>query len=468
MLELKFFDIQIPEFKFPDILMPEFKFPDIQMPEFDFSNVESSISTIIMIIVICLVVIIISYCLITVCARCCCGFGADEIAEGSCAATCQSAGATGKKERDMGNNSSIASKSWISFKTSLIKKYEKYSDSKVENEYQKNITEIRREKEFRQRQISKNHYGDYIFDHRALLKRGQFGTIHLAVVHPKKSDSSLKMVVVKVTPIAVKYYNRWFIGDKCPNIINFIGWFISRDAFYLIVDYHEGGTLADCIPPNGRDEYSTLNLMIQVFDAVKYIHDHGIAHCDIKPENILLSSDRKRLILADFGHSQLECDDLIKDPEYFQTKSEASKVMKGTAGFYSPERDPREHIPFKGFKKADMYSLGVTIYVVLTYHLPFDPTQSIRHQSLLFPDHISLPAQHFIQNLLSIDPSRRMIISDCFNHSWLRIHDISGRRPKQSLNNTNDTNQPKKFYKINHNIFSRRKHLFNQKNCDIG
>ncbi|CAG8457151.1 13623_t:CDS:2 [Cetraspora pellucida] len=341
--------------------MSEFKFPDIQMPEFDFSNVGSSISTIIMIIVICLVVIIISYCLITVCARCCCGFGADEIAEGSCAAMCQSAGATGVP--------------------------------------------------------------------------GRYLTVRVIVA---------------------------------PNIINFIGWFISRDAFYLIVDYHEGGTLADCIPPNGRDEYSTLNLMIQVFDAVKYIHDHGIAHCDIKPENILLSSDRKRLILADFGHSQLECDDLIKDPEYFKTKSEASKVMKGTAGFYSPERDPREHIPFKGFKKADMYSLGVTIYVVLTYHLPFDPTQSIRHQSLLFPDHISLPAQHFIQNLLSIDPSRRMIISDCFNHSWLRIHDISGRRPKQSLNDTNNTNQPKKFYKINHNIFSRRKHFFNQKNCDIG
>ncbi|CAG8682023.1 28512_t:CDS:2, partial [Racocetra persica] len=336
----------------------------------------------------------------------------------------------------MGNNSSVTSNSWISFKTSLIKKYEKYNDSKVENdEHQNNITEIRREKEFRQSQISKNHYRDYIFDHRALLNRGQFGTIHLAVVRPKKSDSSLKMEINVLTKqlqsnetvnmLRMKQ-RRCHVFVMQPNIINSIGWFINKDAFYLIVDYHEGGTLADCIPPN---------------DA---------------PENILLSSDRKRLILADFGHSRLECDDLIKDPQYFQAKNEASKVMKGTAGFYRPERDPREHIPFKGFKKADMYSLGVTIYVVLTYHLPFDPTQSIRHQSLLFPDHISLPAQHFIQNLLSIDPSRRMNISDCFNHSWLRIHDISGRRPKQSLNDTNQSKQihKKRSKQNNHNIFS--------------
>ncbi|CAG8608757.1 27990_t:CDS:2 [Dentiscutata erythropus] len=401
----------------------------------------------------------------------------------------------------MGNHSSVASKPWISFKTSLIKKYEKYSDSKDKNddEYQNDITEIQREKEFRQKQISKNHYGDYIFDHRALLKRGPFGTIHLAVVRPKKNDSSLRMVIVKVTPIAVKYYNRWFIGEKCVNEANAIKWnneyvkneaktlsclcharwFMNRDAFYLIVDYHEGGTLADFIPPSGKDEDSALRLMIQVFEAIKYIHDNNIAHCDINPENILFSSDRKRLILTNFDHSQLECDDLIKDSESVQTKIESSKVLKGKAGFYGPECDPREHIPFKGFKKADMYSLGVTIYVVLTYHLPFDPTQSIRHQSLYFPDHISLSAQHFIQNLLSIEPSRRMTISDCFNDSWLRIHDISGRRPKRS---SNITNQSKKFDKKhfnnqnnlnnnnNHHHISysrRRNHLFSQKNCDI-
>ncbi|CAG8798297.1 1998_t:CDS:2 [Gigaspora margarita] len=382
----------------------------------------------------------------------------------------------------MGNHSSISSKPLVSFKQRLIKKHDRVK--KGDDKYQNDITEIQREKEFRQRQITKNHYGDYIFDHRAPLKRGPFGTIHLAIVRPKKNDSSLKMVVVKVTPIAIKYYNRWFIGDKCVNEANAIKWnneyvnneaktlsclcharwYMDRGAFYLIVDYHEGGSLADFIPPSGKDEVSTLCLMVQVFDAVKYIHDHNIAHCDINPENILISSNHKRLILTNFDHAQIECDDLIKDPD-------PSKFMKEMTGFYGPECDPREHIPFKGFKKADMYSLGVTIYVVLTYHLPFDPSQSIRHQSLLFPDYISLSAQHFIQNLLSIDPLRRMTISDCFNHSWLRIHDISGHRPKHS---SNITNQSKKIHKKHFNhlnnhhiIHSRRNHLFSQKNCDI-
>ncbi|KAF0425717.1 serine/threonine-protein kinase pim-1-like [Gigaspora margarita] len=299
----------------------------------------------------------------------------------------------------MGNHSSISSKPLVSFKKRLIKKHDRVK--KGDDKYQNDITEIQREKEFRQRQIAKNHYGDYIFDHRAPLKRGPFGTIHLAIVRPKKNDSSLKMVVVKVTPIAIKYYNRWFIGDKCVNEANAIKW----NNEYV------------------NNEAKTLSCL-----------------CHAK------------------------CDDLIKDPD-------PSKFMKEMTGFYGPECDPREHIPFEGFKKADMYSLGVTIYVVLTYHLPFDPSQSIRHQSLLFPDYISLSAQHFIQNLLSIDPLRRMTISDCFNHSWLRIHDISGHRPKHS---SNITNQSKKIHKKHFNhlnnhhiIHSRRNHLFSQKNCDI-
>lgn len=85
--------------EFPDIQILEFKFPDIQIPKFDFSDVESSISTIIMIIVINIVVIITSYCLITVCARCC--FGANGIDEERCAATCQSAGTTSVPGRSL-------------------------------------------------------------------------------------------------------------------------------------------------------------------------------------------------------------------------------------------------------------------------------------------------------------------------------------------------------------------------------
>ncbi|CAG8695830.1 9605_t:CDS:1, partial [Racocetra fulgida] len=84
--------------KFPDIL--EFEFPDIKIPKFDFSDVGSSISTIVMIIVICMVVIIISYCLITVCAHCF-RFDADGIDEEKCAATCQSASTTGVSGRNL-------------------------------------------------------------------------------------------------------------------------------------------------------------------------------------------------------------------------------------------------------------------------------------------------------------------------------------------------------------------------------
>ncbi|CAG8440716.1 10230_t:CDS:2 [Diversispora eburnea] len=178
-----------------------------------------------------------------------------------------------------------------------------------------------------------------------------------------------------------------------PNIINLLGWFIMSNSFYLVLDYHGGGTLADCIPQNGRDEFSTLCLMIQVFEA-----------------NILLSADRKRLVLADFGQAQLENDNEINNPEYFQSKF----IGGGT----------------------DLKKLICIVWELrLTRELPYNQNTSIQEQVLMFPDHISLPAQHFVQSLLSVDPCRRMTISEVFDHSWLRIHDITGRhyQPRRRL-----------------------------------
>ncbi|RHZ52397.1 hypothetical protein Glove_461g65 [Diversispora epigaea] len=341
------------------------------------------------------------------------------------------------------------------------------------------ITEIQMENSFQSKQIFKNRNDDYIFDYQALLKRGPNSTIYLALIHhrskPSSSSSSssstattttklikpcIQTVAIKIIPMAVKKvddYDHDHLSERhvdedettkwndenikneakilsClshPNIINLLGWFIMSNSFYLVSDYHGGGTLIDCIPQNGRDEFSTLCFMIQVFEAVKYIHDLGIAHCDIKPENILLSVDRKRLILADFGQAQLENDDEINNPEYFQSKF----IGGGTNGYNGPERNSQENLPFKGLKKADMYSLGVTVFVVLTHNLPYNQKIPIQEQPLIFPDHTSLPAQHFIQSLLSVDPCRRMTISEVFNHSWLRIHDITGRyhHPRRRL-----------------------------------
>ncbi|CAG8475426.1 7929_t:CDS:2 [Acaulospora colombiana] len=247
-------------------------------------------------------------------------------------------------------------------------------------------------------------------------------------------------MVVRVTSLGERHADEGTINwnDECiknearmlsclnhPNIANLVGWFIMRNAFYSILNYYEGGNLIDCIPPNGRDEFSALHLMIQVFDAIKYTHEHGIAHGNIKPENILLSVDHKRLILTDFGQAHFE------DVDLCARDGIGIRIHGGTIGFNGPERDPRENIPFKGFKRADMYGLGVTVYVVLTRHLPYDTSLSIRDQALFFPEKISLPAaQHFIQNLLSIDPSRRMTIAGVFDHSWLRIHDVTGPRAR--------------------------------------
>lgn len=132
--------------------------------------------------------------------------------------------------------------------------------------------------------------------------------------------------------------------------ISFIDLLQTDKAYYIVTDF--GGIPLSRLM-HGEQEiefYLKLTLIKQIANAVSYIHEQGIAHCDIKPSNILIS-DGGLVKLCDFGFSVMV--------------GKTKKItMCGTSGFYSPQMyDPRVNL---NLYKNDSWSVGVTFLYILS------------------------------------------------------------------------------------------------------
>jgi predicted Ser/Thr protein kinase len=145
-----------------------------------------------------------------------------------------------------------------------------------------------------------------------------------------------------------------------PAIINVFD-FGQRDNFYFfIMEFVDGANLRQLVRSGELDSKAALAVVPQICDALQYAHDAGIVHRDIKPENIML--DRSgRVKIADFGLAKL----IKPQPDDFTLTG--TKQVVGTAHYMAPEQF--EH-PTEVDHRADIYSVGVVIYEMLTGELP--------------------------------------------------------------------------------------------------
>lgn len=100
----------------------------------------------------------------------------------------------------------------------------------------------------------------------------------------------------------------------------------------------------------------TENIIRQIIEVIMYIHRHNIIHCDLKPENILVS-DRNSIKLIDFSYSRRSSFSLFS----------SRRKISGTPSFISPEQIKKE----KTTEESDIYSLGATVYCLLTGTPPY-------------------------------------------------------------------------------------------------
>ncbi|KAM0937413.1 putative protein kinase CAMK-OST1L family [Dioscorea sansibarensis] len=230
--------------------------------------------------------------------------------------------------------------------------------------------------------------------------------------------------------VAVKYIER---GDKIDdnvqreiinhrslrhsNIIRFKEVILTPTHLAIVMEYASGGELFERICNAGRfSEDEARFFFQQLISGVSYCHSMQVCHRDLKLENTLLDgSAAPRLKICDFGYSKSSV--LHSQP----------KSTVGTPAYIAPEVLLKKE--YDG-KIADVWSCGVTLYVMLVGAYPFEDPEEPKNfrktiQRILgvqysIPDyvHISPECQHLISRIFVANPSMRITISEIRNHEW--------------------------------------------------
>lgn len=143
-----------------------------------------------------------------------------------------------------------------------------------------------------------------------------------------------------------------------PNIFKIFEFFQDEEKYYLITEYLQGGELFEFISTQkSMSEKTAYIIMEQLISAVHYLHKHNIVHRDLKPENLLLAKkgDPSVIKLIDFGTSKR-----FREGDVF-------KVPLGTCYYVAPEVIKRQYD-----HKADIWSCGIIMYILLCGYPPFN------------------------------------------------------------------------------------------------
>lgn len=202
-----------------------------------------------------------------------------------------------------------------------------------------------------------------------------------------------------------------------PNIIRFREVVLTPTHLGIVMEYAAGGELFERICNAGRfSEDEARYFFQQLISGVSYCHSLQICHRDLKLENTLLDgSAAPRLKICDFGYSKSSL--LHSRP----------KSTVGTPAYIAPEVLSRRE--YDG-KLADVWSCGVTLYVMLVGAYPFEDQEDpknfrktikkIMGVHYKIPDHVhvSQDCRHLLSRIFVANPGRRITIKDIKNHPW--------------------------------------------------
>ena len=195
---------------------------------------------------------------------------------------------------------------------------------------------------------------------------GKIGTGGMADVYKAKDHKLNRFVAVKVlkpefredTTFIKKFRSeaQAAAGLTHPNIVNVFDVGDDEGVYYIVMELIEGITLKEYIGKKGKLSIKeATSIAIQVSMGLEAAHNHGIVHRDVKPQNIIISTDGK-VKVTDFGIARAASSNTI-----------SSNVM-GSVHYSSPEQVRGGYSD----EKSDIYSLGITLYEMVTGRVPFD------------------------------------------------------------------------------------------------
>lgn len=168
-------------------------------------------------------------------------------------------------------------------------------------------------------------------------------------------------------------------GLSHPNIVNVFDVGEENGYHYIVMELVEGITLKEYIQQNGRLPYQTaLDFIMQIAAGIEVAHEHHTIHRDIKPQNIIVSKNGT-LKVTDFGIAKAATSNTI-----------ASSAM-GSVHYISPEQARGGYSD----ERSDIYSLGITLYEMLTGRVPFEGENNVTVALMHIQSEIIPPREYY-------------------------------------------------------------------------
>lgn len=251
-----------------------------------------------------------------------------------------------------------------------------------------------------------------------LLGQGTFAKVHHARNLQNNATVAIKIVdkekILKVGMMdQIKREISVMSLVKHPNVVQLYEVMASKTKIYFVMEYVKGGELFNKVAKGRLKEDAARKYFQQLISAIDYCHSRGVYHRDLKPENLLLD-ENGNLKVSDFGLSALA-----------ESKRQDGLLHTtcGTPAYVAPEVIHR-----KGYDgaKADIWSCGVVLFVLLAGYLPFqDPNlmemyRKIGKAEFKCPNWFSPEVRKLLSRILDPNPKSRISIAKIMGNPWFK------------------------------------------------
>lgn len=269
--------------------------------------------------------------------------------------------------------------------------------------------------------------GKYII--KGVLGQGGFGITYLAEqvslhrevaikeffiqsICDRDSEGTQVHTVSQQASTTVEKYKQKFLNEANtisglhhPNIISIFDVFEENDTAYYVMEYINGGSLQDIINEKNRlPESDAIDYITHIANAVDYLHSRRINHYDIKPANILIRQGGTP-VLIDFGISKI----------YDDSGNRVTTMPVGISDGYAPIEQYSQEGTLTFSPQADIYSLGATLYKLVTGQTPPSAPSRTGGTALTFPGGLKESTKRTIESSMALVKGDRLESASAFS-----------------------------------------------------
>ncbi|NXE14671.1 STK11 kinase, partial [Oceanites oceanicus] len=205
-------------------------------------------------------------------------------------------------------------------------------------------------------------------------------------------------------------------NEEKQKIYPFFTHFLNSASTYMVMEYCVCGMqeMLDSVPEKRFPVFQAHGYFCQLIDGLEYLHSQGIVHKDIKPGNLLLTTNGT-LKISDLG---------VAEALHPFAEDDTCRTSQGSPAFQPPEI-ANGLDTFSGFK-VDIWSAGVTLYNITTGLYPFEGDniyklfENIGKGDYTIPEDCGPPLSDLLRGMLEYDPAKRFSIQQIRQHNWFR------------------------------------------------